>query len=98
MYRKGEGDKLLIVAIYVDDLFVTGNSSQKIREFKTAMSQKFEMSDLGLLTYYLGIEVKQSSHGITIKQEAYARRILEEADMDAMRFVEFSSLVVCVCV
>jgi len=77
VYRKGEGDKLLIVAIYVDDLFVTGNSSQKISEFKTAMSQKFEMSDLGLLTYYLGIEVKQSSQGITIKQEAYARRILE---------------------
>ena len=77
MYRKGEGDKLLIVAIYVDDLFVTRNSSQKIREFKTVMSQKFEMSDLGLLTYYLGIEVKQSSQGITIKQETYARRILE---------------------
>ena len=77
VYRKGEGDKLLIVAIYVDDLFVTRNSSQKIREFKTVMSQKFEMSDLGLLTYYLGIEVKQSSQGITIKQETYARRILE---------------------
>ena len=37
VYRKGEGDKLLIVAIYVDDLFVIGNTTQKISEFKTAI-------------------------------------------------------------
>ena len=81
VYRREEGDKLLIIAIYVDDLFVTGNSTKIIKEFKTAMSQKFEMSDLRLLTYYLGIEVKQSTRGITIKQEAYARRIMEESGM-----------------
>lgn len=81
VYRKEEGDKLLLVAIYVDDLFVTGSSLHAIKKFKASMSEKFEMSDLGLLTYYLGIEVKQSIQGITIKQEAYARRILEEADM-----------------
>ncbi|XP_033145096.1 secreted RxLR effector protein 161-like [Brassica rapa] len=46
------------------------------------MSKEFEMSDLGLLTYYLGIEVKQGPNGITIHQEAYARRVLEETNMD----------------
>ena len=46
------------------------------------MSRQFEMSDLGRLMYYLGIEVKQSSKGIEIKQEAYAQRILVEAGMD----------------
>ena len=81
MYLKEDGDKLLIVAIYVDDLFVTGNSVKAIKDFKVAMSQQFEMSDLGILTYYLGMEVKQSSQGITIKQEAYALRILKEAGM-----------------
>src|SRR5690606_25198633 len=81
VYRKEERGDLLIVAIYVDDLFITGNSMRAIKKFKASMSEKFEMSDLGLLTYYLGIEVKQSKEGIVIKQEAYARRILEEANM-----------------
>ncbi|XP_013632975.1 PREDICTED: uncharacterized mitochondrial protein AtMg00810-like [Brassica oleracea var. oleracea] len=47
------------------------------------MTTKFEMSDLGRLTYYLGIEVCQSQEGITLKQDRYARRILEECGMDA---------------
>lgn len=51
VYRKEDGDMLLLVAIYVDDLFVTGNSFRAIKDFKTAMSKKFKMSDLGLLTF-----------------------------------------------
>ena len=82
MYRKKDGRNLLIVAIYVDDLFVTGNSVKEIKDFKKDMSKNFEMFDLGLLTYYLGLEVRQSSNCIMINQEAYARRILKEAAMD----------------
>lgn len=82
VYRKDEGGTLLIVAIYVDDLFVMGNTLKVISEFKKEMSSKFEMSDLGKLTYYLGIEVCQGEEGIEIKQEAYARRILIEAGLD----------------
>ncbi|XP_024013227.1 uncharacterized protein LOC112087549 [Eutrema salsugineum] len=82
VYCKQEGDTLLIVAIYVDDLFVTGNSLRGIQEFKVRMSSKFEMSDLGKLTYYLGIEVHQGIDGIKIKQEAYAKRILKEACLE----------------
>ncbi|KAJ9559933.1 hypothetical protein OSB04_005093 [Centaurea solstitialis] len=80
VYRKNEGTNLLILAIYVDDLFVTGTNLNMIKRFKSEMSMNFEMSDLGRLTYYLGIEVKQEESGITINQEAYARRILKEAE------------------
>nr|GEY24724.1 ribonuclease H-like domain, reverse transcriptase, RNA-dependent DNA polymerase [Tanacetum cinerariifolium] len=45
------------------------------------MEEKFEMSDLGLLAYYLGIEVTQTSGDISIKQTAYANKILKEAGM-----------------
>ncbi|KAG7582890.1 Reverse transcriptase RNA-dependent DNA polymerase [Arabidopsis suecica] len=47
------------------------------------MSSKFEMSDLGKLTYYLGIEVHQGEDGIDIKQEGYASRILREASLES---------------
>lgn len=55
MYRKRTKEHLLIVAVYVDDLFVTGSSVELIHEFKKEMATNFDMSDLGELTYYLGI-------------------------------------------
>ncbi|XP_052627537.1 secreted RxLR effector protein 161-like [Lactuca sativa] len=45
------------------------------------MKIRLEMSDLGLLTYYLGIEVNQQGNGITLKQEAYAKNILVKTRM-----------------
>lgn len=63
----------------MDDLLVTGTSLKDIDEFKEEMVLKFEMSDLGRLTYYLGIEVYQHEGGITLRQERYALKILEEA-------------------
>jgi len=71
----------LLVAVYVDDLFVTRTNTKIIDDFKREMSSKFEMSDLGKLTYYLGIEVCQHEEGITLTQHRYAKRILEEAGM-----------------
>lgn len=45
------------------------------------MSTLFDMSDLGKLSYYLGIEVIQHSEGIVLKQNRYALKILEEVGM-----------------
>ncbi|KAG7570069.1 Glycosyltransferase 61 [Arabidopsis thaliana x Arabidopsis arenosa] len=81
VYRKEVKEHLLIIAVYVDDLFVTGTSLEIIKEFKKEMSSNFEMSDLGKLTYYLGIEVTQSNEGIVLNQNRYALKILEEAGM-----------------
>lgn len=57
VYRKMIREDLFLIAIYVDDLFVTETNVKVIDVFKREMSSKFEMSDLGRLTYYLGIEV-----------------------------------------
>lgn len=54
-----------------------------INRFKKEMATKFEMSDLGKLAYYLGIEVCQSKEGVALKQDRYSRKILEECGMDA---------------
>lgn len=72
---------VLMVAVYVDDLLVTGSDVHSILEFKKEMSSNFEMSDLGLLTYDLGIEVTQDEQGIILKQERYAGKILSETGM-----------------
>ena len=71
----------LLVAVYVDDLLLNASNLDVIQDFKTEMSTKFEMTDPGQLTYYLGIEVIQSKADIVLKQERYAAKNLEEAWM-----------------
>jgi hypothetical protein len=48
----------LVVGVYVDDLVITGPDRKEIHMFKEEMVTEFKMSDLGLLQYYLGIEVR----------------------------------------
>lgn len=81
VYTKQEGENKMIVAVYVDDLLVTGNNVSMIEKFKQQMSQKFQMSDMGKLSYYLGIEVEQSRGCIKLRQTGYARKIIEKAGL-----------------
>ncbi|CAH9146107.1 unnamed protein product [Cuscuta epithymum] len=81
VYRRGNKSSFLLVGVYVDDLIITGTSVKDIVEFKVQMKATFKMSDLGLLCYYLGIEVHQRNGEITMNQGAYAARILECAGM-----------------
>ena len=46
------------------------------------MKKLFKMNDLGLLSYYLGTEVQQNLEGITLRKEAYAKKILESCGME----------------
>ncbi|KAG8045869.1 hypothetical protein GUJ93_ZPchr0008g13357 [Zizania palustris] len=81
IYTRRNGDKQLVLGVYVDDLVITGASCSDIKLFKKEMARAFKMSDLGLLHYYLGIEVKQNANGIALGQEAYAIKILEKCSM-----------------
>jgi hypothetical protein len=76
MYKRGHGRDHLLVGIYVEDLLITGADEKEIAKFKQQMKELFKMSDLGLLSYYLGIEVHQKPGEITLCQEAYAKKIL----------------------
>ena len=72
-------DNILILCLDVDDMIYTGN--MMLDEFKAAMKSEFEMTDLGLMKYFLGIEVEQSNHGICISQQKYAADILKKFKM-----------------
>ena len=71
----------MFVCVYMDDLISTGNNQIMFEEFKKVMAQEFEMSDMGLTSYYLGIEVKQMKDEIFISQEAYAKELLKRLNM-----------------
>jgi hypothetical protein len=71
------------LGVYVDDLIITGADPGEIETFKKEMKSSFKMSDLGCLSYYLGIEVKQERGRITLSQAAYATKLLEKAGMNS---------------
>jgi hypothetical protein len=60
---------------------VTCADISEIEKFKRQMTTQFEMSDLGLLSFYLGIEVDQHSDYVTIRQSNYARKTLTQFGM-----------------
>ena len=66
VYIRNDGVQTLIVDVYIDDLIVTDTSVEGVKEFKQQMMKEFEMTDLRLLTYYLGIEVDQRKDCITL--------------------------------
>lgn len=72
---------LLIFYLYVDDVIFTGNNL-KISNFKHTMMNDFKMTDLGLMSYFLGIEVIQGDDGIFIHQKKYAAEFLKKFKME----------------
>ncbi|KAD4586372.1 hypothetical protein E3N88_23973 [Mikania micrantha] len=89
VYKVHKPNLMLIVGVYVDDLIVTGSSEKSIQEFKKKMMSIFEMSDLGMLSYYLGIEVTQKEDAILLTQQGYANKILEAAHLENCNSTQF---------
>lgn len=81
VYKVHKPNLILIVGVYVDDLIVTDSNEKGILEFKKKMKQMFDISGLGLLSYYLGIEVFQGKDGIMLTQMGYAQKILKVSGM-----------------
>ncbi|KAM2949577.1 hypothetical protein FF1_036456 [Malus domestica] len=82
LYVKVKDGDILIVCLYVDDLIFTGSNLSMYEEFKRVMTKEFEITDIGLMAYYLGIEVKQNKEDIFISQECYTKEILKKFKMN----------------
>ena len=78
--RSSQG-MFLLVCLYVDDLIFTGNDETLFSSFKHSMMKEFEMTDLGRMRYFLGLEVLQRSDGTFVCQKKYAQEVLERFNM-----------------
>ncbi|XP_017420329.2 uncharacterized mitochondrial protein AtMg00810-like [Vigna angularis] len=78
--HSGRQEKL-IVCLYVDDLLVTGSCEELISDFKLQMLSEFEMSDLGKLSYFLGIEFTETENGIVMHQSRYVLDLPKRFEM-----------------
>ncbi|KAK2457617.1 hypothetical protein QL285_004869 [Trifolium repens] len=92
-YKKGETDKtlfvrqekgkLMIAQIYVDDIVFGGMTDALVKQFVNQMQSEFEMSLVGELTYFLGLQVKQMEDTIFISQSKYAKNIVKKFGMES---------------
>jgi hypothetical protein len=72
---------LLLLVLYVDDLLITRCSTSVIVTVKRIIHDKFLMTDMGLLHFFLGIEINQDALSIKLSQAKYAQDILERFHM-----------------
>lgn len=83
---KGESI-LLLICLYVDDLFVTRNHDGEIETFKELMTKKYELTNLGRFYYFLGMKLLWNDKGIIMHQLKYAKEILKRFDMATCKAV-----------
>ena len=83
LYYKVEEGSPMILLLYVDELFVIGEDGL-ITDTKRKLDAEFEMKDLGMMHYFLGMEVWQNADGISLRQGKYAVEIPEEAWDDGL--------------
>ncbi|GJU98406.1 putative ribonuclease H-like domain-containing protein [Tanacetum coccineum] len=82
--KKDKGD-ILLVQVYVDDIIFGSTKKSLCDEFEQMMHKKFQMSSMGELTFFLGLQVQQKKDGIFISQDKYVVDILKKFDFITMK-------------
>ena len=76
LFIKNKGKDLLIVQVYVDDILFGATNELLVKEFADLMQKEFEMSMMGELTFFLGLQIKQIKEGMFLCQSKYVREQL----------------------
>ena len=81
VYIKKYYCNFLTIVLYVDDILITGSTVASTSVIKNALHDAFEMSDLGLLKQFLGLEIAQNSDGIMVTKSQYISYLLFKFNM-----------------
>jgi hypothetical protein len=77
-----QGRDILIVQVYVDDIVFGGSSNSLVARFADDMSREFEMSMMGELQFFIGLQIKQSEEGTFVHQAKYTKDIVRKFKME----------------
>nr|GEY56375.1 retrovirus-related Pol polyprotein from transposon TNT 1-94 [Tanacetum cinerariifolium] len=88
LFTRKTGKHILLVQIYVDDIIFTSTDPTDYDMFSNEMSLKFQMSMMGQMSFFLGLQVSQSPGGIFVNQSKFALEILKKFRMDSCDSVD----------
>jgi len=87
LFYKLKDSNIVLLAVYVDDIVVTGNDLEEIKILKTFLDDKFKIKDLGELHYFLGMEIIKVPNGMIMTQRKYAMEMIKEFECDELTAV-----------
>ncbi|CAM8889062.1 unnamed protein product [Rhodiola kirilowii] len=100
-YERGTVDKtlfllrtknhLLVVQVYVDDIVFGSTSNTLVKEFQNLMESEFEMSMVGELTFFLGLQIQQEADGTQIHQQKYLKEVLLKYELNGSKTISTPS-------
>ena len=85
LFIKKSNSEIILVQIYVDDIIFCATKDNLCEEFVAAMQGEFEMSMMGELSFFLGLQVKKSKDGIFLCQSKYCKEILKKFEMESCK-------------
>ncbi|GKA32601.1 putative ribonuclease H-like domain-containing protein [Tanacetum coccineum] len=85
LFIKRVKDDILLVQVYVDDIIFGSTKKSLCTDFEQIMHKRFQMSSMGELTFFLGLQVKQKEDGIFISQDKYVGEILKKFGFSSIR-------------
>jgi hypothetical protein len=85
LFTLNHGTDFLLVQIYVDDIIFSGSSHTIVSRFQEMMENKFQMSMMGELTFFLGIQVKQTKQGTFVCQAKYTNDLMKKFNMAELK-------------
>ena len=92
MYIQQYYSNLIIIVLYFYELLITRSTNASILVIQIALHNAFEMSDLGLLKQFLGLEIEQNSNGIMVTQSKYISDMLVNFNIAECRPAPFPFL------
>nr|GEX85279.1 hypothetical protein [Tanacetum cinerariifolium] len=85
LFLKKNKDDIMLVQVYVNDIIFGSTKKSLCDEFEALMHKRFQMSSIGELTFFLGLQVTQSGKGIFISQDKYVAEILKKFDFSFVK-------------
>jgi hypothetical protein len=85
LFTLKHGNDFLLVQIYVDDIIFGDSSHSLVSSFQEMMENEFQISMMGELTFFLGIQVKQTKQGTFIHQAKYTNDLIKKFNMDELK-------------
>jgi hypothetical protein len=85
LFTLNHGTDFLLVQIYVDDIIFGGPSHTLVSRFQEMMESEFQMSMIGELTFFLGIQVKQMKQGTFVHQAKYTKDLMKKFNMTELK-------------